>query len=297
LRMMTCTKSLNDRMRKPSIRIDCALGHEAYESPTAVGDRIEKGDSRCALCGEPMAIAEPDFSLTCPVCDDEYHVTDLDEASLVSGEGCAACEARAFGCIRLRVFDSWTYWWSIYDWRRNGRSTADLARPRRTDYWEGLVHFCNADEFIGIFDKRRLIASPTGYFGVPAVCLTEATRGKWDEIAAVHGGFGYVFRKGDVTRAGGQPIINMLEPLLNAQRALGFAPEVKPFVQLLRPRRNASGSKRMDFLHEREWRVPCDILLDVLRPFAVIIPQWRPEGSDWGKIIEAALEFEELSDD
>lgn len=286
--------TVSGRMSTPSIELTCKNDHRFLLSPTALDDRIRDEKIACTKCKADLAFWRP-FDLECHVCDNVYAVVTLKEACMLSDEGCNPCSDRGFGHIPFCVPDSWRYWWLIYRWTRDGRSKEDISRKMRNDYWEAVAHFCNAKEFISIFDDRRIIASSTGYFGADAVCLTEAPASDWAEIAEHQGGFGYVFRKRDVKKIGGQPVIHMLDDYIDAQKKIGFAEEIKPFVQLIRLAKNTKGRRKCDFLHEREWRTPIDIDLDVVKPFAVVIPQWRPKVKGWERIIEAAQEFEELS--
>lgn len=57
-----------------------------------------------------------------------------------------------------------------------------------------------------------------------------------------------------------------------------------------------TSKKRFDFLHEREWRVPCDISFDEVTPFAVTFPKASPNIDGEELIFQAATEFQELSD-
>lgn len=273
-------------------------GHELRIDATAMEDWLYDFDFLCPVCWESkrrtkLELIDGDLRLECVVCDEVVEAHDFEEASSVLSEGCGPCFDRGFGSGYLHFRGSWGYHYAIYDWTRNGRSCDGLTREGRTDYWEGVVHFCKPDEFVSIYRQRKIKASPTGYFGVPAVCLTEATRENWNELQATHGGFGFIFKKRDILAAAGGPALYMTEDQIACQRRLGFAKEVKPFVQLLRIPSIWKGKKRSDWLHEREWRVPADIDLDVITPYAVVIADYRPS-RDWKAVIEAAREFEEL---
>ncbi|MFA9480039.1 hypothetical protein ACERK3_17315 [Phycisphaerales bacterium AB-hyl4] len=175
-----------------------------------------------------------------------------------------------------------------------------LIRPGRTDYWEGVIHFCEPEEFAAIHRDDRIKACSTGYFKRPAVCLTEATQGNWSELQRVHGPFGYVFRKRQLIEIGGAPAIYMPYNLLEAQKVIGFSDKVKPFVNLLHLRStDLSGPPRHDYLHEREWRVPHDIVFNNAEPFGVIVDwsQFSIATPNWEHVWSALMRFEELDGD
>jgi hypothetical protein len=48
-----------------------------------------------------------------------------------------------------------------------------------------------------------------------------------------------------------------------------------------------------DFLHEREWRVPSDIPLDLHKPVALVLPEgsaWHKfAGDKWEQLVKAAF--------
>jgi hypothetical protein len=110
-----------------------------------------------------------------------------------------------------------------------------------------------------------------------------------------HGEYGFVFRKSDLMKIGGNPALYMRKPLIVAK---SFAPEVKPFVNLLRIPKIEPSQPRYDFLHEREWRVPTDIVLKSTLPFGVILPaaprSLRFRGKDGDTLLEMAGKYGEL---
>lgn len=145
----------------------------------------------------------------------------------------------------------------------------------REDFSDLVFHFCRKDEFISILKSRTLRASPTGLYHKPAVCLTEVPFAYSEGLRAKHGNFGIAFIKRDILEYGGQPAIYITDALLDApKRRGGFAPELEPFLNIIRPDFLAlrHGRKAFDWLHEREWRVGQAIDLNELTPIALLVP-------------------------
>ena len=250
----------------------------------------------CSKCGEPLCLVSPDdLQLECYICSARFEFDSLEQAHLVLTDKCSNCCGRYdFPQHSVCVPGSWSYYRGIYDWAASEKDTSLLARKGRTDYWEGLVHFCDASQFVSIYKQRVIKASSTGYFGVPAVCLTEATIPNWKELQEVHGSFGFVFKKKDIIGLGGAPAAYLPEQVIKKQCSKGIAAELKPFINLLRIPTVTPDKTKYDFLHEREWRVPSDINFGAVQPFAVVFDECRPDVADWECIIEAAIEFQQL---
>ena len=177
-----------------------------------------------------------------------------------------------------------------------------FERQGRSDYWEGVVHFCKAEQFIAIYKERRIRASSTGLYTKrnpsesKAVCLTEATMPNWTELTKTHGDHGFVFRKRDIIGLSGAPAIYLPQSVLDGIKKRGQPIPRTPWPYLNRltiP--SITPGIKYDFLHEREWRVPQDIDLNVLPPYAVTFPRQRPGIDGEELILQAAMEFHELS--
>lgn len=250
----------------------------------------------CSRCGLEVELESPDeFALECHVCEMSYSTASLSEAMWSISEGCIACqEHRNFPGDSVHVYGSWHYLYAAYEWKKNGKDAAELKREERTDYWEGVIHFCEPSEFASICEADRILASETGYFGKPAVCLTEATFGNWRDLQVRHGHCGFVFRKRDILDAGGGPALYMPESLIQEQKRSGFADVVKPFVNLLRISSATPGKRKHNFLHEREWRMPGDINLREVQPFGIIVDDLGHSNPHWKLMLSAAMEFEEI---
>jgi hypothetical protein len=114
-----------------------------------------------------------------------------------------------------------------------------------------------------------------------------------------HGDYGFIFRKRDLIRLNGAPAIYLPQTLLDEMRAARqTVPEMlRPYVNKLSIPRHHS-TRRHDFLHEREWRVPQDIEFDGgngVSPYAVTFPKTRPGLPDENLILDAATAFHELA--
>jgi len=275
--------------------IRCDRGHSRQLNATELESLIHSGEFECDKCELAMNLTDH-VTLECYTCHDELRVTSLAEASSwIAWEGCNHCGEYRFGGFHVR--GSFQEAIAMYHWARNGQDAKPLLRVGRSDYWEGLIHFCDADEFAAIYEERTINAAKTGYFDLPAVCLTEATIGNWEELRERHGHFAYIFRKRDIIAAGGAPALYIPEHLIKAQASHGgFAESIKPFVNLLRIPSVTPQRSKHDFLHEREWRVASSITFEHLTPFAVLLGKIRAQ-MNWAPIFGAAHEFEELSVD
>jgi hypothetical protein len=129
-----------------------------------------------------------------------------------------------------------------------------------------------------------------------AVCLTEATMPNWTELKKTHGDYGFVFRKRDIIGLSGAPAIYLPQSVLDVikQRGQPIPKSLWPYLNKLTIPSVTPGTKH-DFLHEREWRVPQDIDLGVLLPYAVTFPRQRPGIDGEELILQAAMEYHELS--
>jgi hypothetical protein len=158
--------------------------------------------------------------------------------------------------------------------------------------------------------KARIFGAiqlPTGFYVhtkpklARAVCLTEAPIDECGELAQTHGAYGYVFAKKHILGVGGAPAMYLTEAQIRAQeRRSGFAPGLIPLVNLIRIPSAHPGKRKVDYLHEREWRVPGDIDLKEVIPFGVIIPgrsgYEKFRGPDWETLLRAAAHYEEMND-
>lgn len=278
--------------------LECSKGHRLSVTATELEEYIEDDSLHCKKCARAVELCE-EVSLECHVCSGVYHVTSLEEARLAEDTPCEHCHDLGGFAAYFMVPGSWPFRLAEYEWSRNPANPKQLRRVGRDDYWEGVVHFCTRKQFVSIFEEQKIRACRTGYFREPAVCLTETPMEFSSELKAVHGEYGFVFKKSRIIAAGGNPAIYMAPELIRAQsRAGGFDPAVKPFINLIRLKALHSGKSHYDFLHEREWRVPSDIDLRGVPPFAVIIPgettRAKFKGRDRDALLSAAMCYQEL---
>ena len=125
------------------------------------------------------------------------------------------------------------------------------------------------------------------------MCLTEAPLSFSAAFRESYGPFGVVFRKARILEVGGGPALYFTEGALAAQKSIGVAAEARPFINVIR-----RGTRRMDFHHEREWRVPHDLDLESVRPEALVLPPassgQRFGGKGWEEMLDAAWEWGEI---
>jgi len=283
--------------------IDCNQPQSLTFTPSEFDEWIEESEVNCESCETEMSVEG--LSLECFICGAEIEFDGLSQIALLFDERCPYCAGNPTwdaDFLSVIVAGSWSAAYAVYDWTANGQRTSALERSGRTDYWEGLVHFCTASEFISIYESRGIRAASTGLYRhrnpsqTKAVCLTETTQPNWGEIQSSHGEYGFVFRKRDIIGLGGAPAIYLPQSVIDDMKAKGevIPPTLWPYLNTLKLPSYSPGAK-YDFLHEREWRVPSDISFDAVRPFAVTFPKRRPRIDNEHLILRAADEFQELS--
>ncbi len=281
----------------------CENGHTLALTATELEAVLEDPELSCERCGDPLEL-DDDITLVCQVCSEEFTAQTIEDAHGIIDCGCGSCEHRGLSGS-IHVPGSRFYDIAAYEWHRDGRSAKKLRRPGRKDYWEGLIHFCQRSEFVSIFGERKIKGAPTGFYvhtkssKAAAVCLTETPINECGELVKTHGKYGYVFRKKDIIGINGAPAIYLTEELIRLQeRAGGFSSRLIPFINLLRIPSAHPGKTKIDYLHEREWRVGADIDLRVTVPFGVIIPGRsgydKFRGPRWRTLLRAASRYEEL---
>lgn len=283
--------------------IDCTAKSKKL-TPNEFEDFLYEGEFDCNKCGEELS--SEGYRIECYICDmtfeDDY---SLQEIQYLLDERCSNCagskewDAEVYS---IRIAGSWSSEYDMYDWSANGKRLDVLERNGRTDYWEGLAHFCSAEEFISIYKQKRIRASSTGLYNKKhpslskAVCLTEATVPNWNELKAVHGDYGFIFRKRDIIQLGGAPAIYLPQSAIDEMQSRGEQIPETLWPYLTKLTLPSSVTKRKhDFLHEREWRVPQNILFRKALPYAVTFSKQRPRVKDEELILHAAREFQELS--
>lgn len=255
--------------------ITCENSHRLSLDTNELEDILEMAS--CPLCGgEIESINPPTIAVGCPICNWSDSRANLNDAICWLHEGCPNCEKIEEAFSKVYLVGSFRYGLSGMQAYRSfsEKDVSGLTRDGRADYWEILIHFCQIDELVSILDQRTILASPTGYYQLPAVCLTETPLEFTEEIRKEHGEFGVAFRKGEIIRNGGMPALYIIKSLLTEQENNGgFCGSIKPFVNLLRLKGQAETRKRYDFLHEREWRIDKDIKFDEILPISIVLPE------------------------
>lgn len=296
----------NNMIQLECENLDCKKPQTFSFSPSDFSAWIEdRDDFGCQSCGEEFSTHG--LRLECHICSAEVtYESGLQEVQHWLQERCPYCAGpQGVDFFSVVVAGSWRDDSAVYDWSVGPKNRKPLERPGRTDYWEGLVHFCSAKEFISIYKYRSIKAANTGAYRrkrgsagkTNAVCLTETTQDNWEEIRELHGNYGFVFKKRDVLKIGGAPAIylpqNVFDKLKKNNEKI---PETLwPFLNKLKLGKPGT-NRRYDYLHEREWRVPFDIEFDELLPYAVVFPKSRPGLPNEELIFKAGVEFRELSD-
>jgi hypothetical protein len=279
----------------PKFTVVCERGHSRKLDPTALEHLIQSGEFGCKRCSNDYTL-EGSVELVCHICDQTWEVSDLTEAMYAMDTACSHCEhVGDWTEPSYHVPHSWGMLSAQFEWVQRDRGSKSLKRAGRDDYWEGLIHFCTAEQFGAIHESGVIRACRTGYYRKPAVCLTEATAGGWDELKSLHGEFGFVFKKRDILKAGGGPVIYLSQHLIDTQRAHGgFDEKLKPFVNVVRTEYTDPERKRYDYLHEREWRMPADIILRRAKVYGVISGKFGQKTKGWENIFRAKIEYPEV---
>lgn len=294
----------NEPIELTCVNIDCSKGYRRSLTPAHFSDAIDTEDFLCPHCDEELCVSG--LNLECYICGAEINFDSLVEVRHMLGERCPYCAGSKYwdaDFYSIVVRGSWSDLFQSHDWFERGKSARPLERENRTDYWEGVVHFCDAEEFIAIYKERRIRAKSTGLYGkrspedTKAVCLTETPASNWDEIKATHGDYGFVFRKRDIIKLRGAPVIYLPQAVIDDLKAANqkIPRNLWPYLSKLQIPSATGQSGKHDYLHEREWRVPQDIQFDDVLPFAITFPKRRPGIDGEELILHAAHEFQELS--
>lgn len=273
--------------------VNCENGHELSLSLSDIEEILE--NELCPECEGKIESIEPDdFSVECLSCMWENFV-DWEAAGSHLVLGCPRCSGTVY------LVGSFAYEIALNEPELKEYTYSLTTRKGRPDYWYFLTHFCKRDEFVKILDGNIIQAKQTGYFNVPAVCFTHVPLSFTKEIRKRQGEYGIVFREKDIYGYGGQPAIYIRENLLIIQNSLqGFSDYLKPFINLIRtPEINSDGEKKIyNFYHEREWRVPKDVDLNILQPLGLIYPEGdnylKYSGPSWDKLIKYASKFGQI---
>lgn len=153
----------------------------------------------------------------------------------------------------------------------------------RTDYSRYAVHFTRdrgltAPDLISAthpvhpfqtqtaFDRLKNIISSQVIYGTPmpwlpnnpqAVCFTECVWESLVEMADSYSSYGLVFNKRTLYQRGGGPALYLRGDALTALNVT-IPPLIEPLITPFDPYATIKEGVALDWLHEREWRVPGD---------------------------------------
>ena len=280
--------------------IICKNGHERQVSIDELEEILDS--EMCPECDAPIIDLKPSqLNVECIECGWEEQGDWRDIMPWLWLE-CPRCQSNTQTSGDIRLVGTSSHAIGEY---QNFCEHADIKpylRDGRDDYWELVVHYTSRDNFLEIMENQRIKARPTGYFGVPAVCLTDAPTKFSHEFKHRYGPFGVVFRKSDIIYGGGGPAVYLIDKLINEQMdSSGFAPLIQPFINVLRIPKTApktAKAKRVDYLHDREWRYPSDLDFKNIEPVAIVLPDGIPadkfRGPNEKKLISIAWQYNEI---
>jgi len=123
--------------------------------------------------------------------------------------------------------------------------------------------FSAIDRILNILRSRTIYATPMPFLpkNASAVCFTECI---WDALTRLsmrYSSYGIVFSKRLIFKSGGGPAIYMRGDIL--QKLWNSLPEcIEPFVAPFDPEAVIKKGVPLDFLTEREWRLPKDLTFE-----------------------------------
>jgi len=129
-----------------------------------------------------------------------------------------------------------------------------------------LVHFRNAsaiERLLGILKSRTIHATPMPFLprNAAAVCFTECIWKALTKFATRYSPYGVVFSKRLIYQKGGGPALylrgNVLKTLWD-----GIPESLEPFIQPFDPDAVLKPGVPLDWLHEREWRLPASLAFE-----------------------------------
>lgn len=288
-------------MNQQTYKITCQNKHNVTVTLSELEEILDYNS--CPKCTASLTqVDPPELEVECPACT--WQETN-DWESIIGWflVGCPRCDKNELKSY-VHLKGSFYFETELYENVFEKVDTQKFKLNNRPDYWEIVTHFCSRDEIISILSSNVIRAYNTGYYSKKAICLTETPIAFSDEIRKKHGDYGISFRKKTILKNGGQPIIHLTDELIKVQEQNGgFSDEIKAFIQLLRipstspPHKRA---KKVDFLHEREWRIAKTIDLNQIKPIGLILPKGSASlkfsGNNWDSLIEKAFQYGEILD-
>ena len=116
------------------------------------------------------------------------------------------------------------------------------------------------DRLLGILKNRTIYASPMPFLPTEcrAVCFSECIWDGLTGLAAKYSPYGVVFSKRLIFDSGGGPALYLRGDALLATGDQ-IPPLLHPFIAPFDPEAVLKPGVRLDWLHEREWRVPASL--------------------------------------
>jgi len=119
------------------------------------------------------------------------------------------------------------------------------------------------DRILSILRTKTIFATPMPFLPkhAPAVCFTECIWDALTHLAVRYSPYGIVFSKRLIFDSGGGPALYMRGDVL--QKLWDSLPEsIEPFIAPFDPAAVLKKSVPLDFLAEREWRLPKDLTFE-----------------------------------
>jgi hypothetical protein len=169
------------------------------------------------------------------------------------------------------------------------KDAAPISATKSPDDTKDIAPLTARERLLRILEGRRMRATRMPWTNKPAVCFTECTWTSLFAHAQRYSRYGIGVRKEFLFSEGGGPAIYMPPALLERQKShvgpgnepfdeqlysflTPFAPPYMPkaYEEKFWPRK-----KKIDFSHEREWRVPHDLTFDLSEVSFVIVDSYE----------------------
>ena len=149
------------------------------------------------------------------------------------------------------------------------------------------------ERLVAILENRKILATPIPWTGRRAVAFTECPWGSLLRHAEAYSPYGVGFVKPRLYAAGGGPALYLRPDLVTNQHLYheaeggvpgkGFARNLWGFVTLFVPpyapasvvTEHWKGRKKVDYSHEREWRVPHDFTVEYTQVEFVVVDTYE----------------------
>jgi hypothetical protein len=164
-----------------------------------------------------------------------------------------------------------------------------ISATKNPDETTDIVPLTAKERLFSILSDNKIRATRMPWTNKPAVCFTECTWTSLFPHAAQYSRYGLGLRKEFVFAAGGGPAVYMPPALLERQKAhVGAGSEafdeqlysfLTPFAPAYMPKAYEAKywqkKPKVDFSHEREWRVPHDLTFDVSKVCFVVVDPYE----------------------